>query len=50
MSGPLFLAYLPLMYHRSVLNGEGKLDKPMNDRYPPIRPTMVRDYVAREGL
>lgn len=45
-----FLAYLPLMYYRSVLNGEGKLDVLMNDRYPAIQPTTVRDYVAQEGL
>lgn len=44
----MFLAYLPLMYYRSVLNGEGKVDKLMNDRY--IRPNIVRDYLAREGL
>jgi NmrA-like family len=44
------LAYLPLMYYRSVLNGEGKLDELMNDRYPSIQPTTVREYVAREGL
>ena len=44
------LAYLPLMYYRSVLNGEGKLDALMNDRYPSIRPTTVREYVAREGF
>ena len=45
-----FLAYIPLMYYRSMLNGEGKLDELMNDRYPSIRPTTVREYVAREGL
>jgi hypothetical protein len=43
-------AWLPLMYYRSVLNGEGKLDRLMNDRYPAIRPTTVRDYVAQERL
>jgi hypothetical protein len=42
--------YLPLMYYRSLLNGEGKLDELMNDRYPSIRPTTVREYVARERL
>ncbi len=45
-----FRAYLPLMYYRSVLNGEGKLDALMNDRYPSIRPTRVSEYVVREGL
>jgi nucleoside-diphosphate-sugar epimerase len=50
-AGPAnFLAYLPLMYYRSLLNGEGKLDPLMNDRYPSIRPTGVREYVEREGL
>jgi len=43
-------AYLPLMYYRSVLNGEGKLDELMNDRYPSIRPITVREYVAQEGF
>ncbi len=43
-------AWLPLMYYRSVLNGEGKLDPLMNDRYPSIRPTTVREYVMNEGL
>jgi hypothetical protein len=39
-----FFAWLPLMYYRSMLNGEGKLDGPMNDRYPSVRPTTVREY------
>ncbi len=43
-------AYLPLMYYRSVLNGEGKLDELMNELYPSIRPTTVREYVQKEGL
>jgi nucleoside-diphosphate-sugar epimerase len=43
-------AWLPLMYYRSVLNGEGKLDVLMNDRYPSIRPTSVHDYVMQERL
>ena len=30
------LAYLPLMYLRSILSGEGKLPELMNDRYPEI--------------
>ena len=45
-----FLACLPLMYYRSMLNGEGKLDGVMNDRYPSLRPTTVREYVVQEGL
>jgi hypothetical protein len=50
-AGPAnFLTYLPLMYYRSMLSGGGKLDAAMNDRYPSIRPTTVREYVAREGL
>lgn len=44
-----FMAYLPLTYHRSLLNGKGKLATLMNDRYPSIRPTGFREYVAREG-
>lgn len=44
------LQYLPLMYYRSVLDGSGKLDPLMNDRYPSIKPTTVREYVAKEGL
>jgi len=43
-------AYLPLMYLRSMLTGEGKLETLMNDRYPSIRPTTVSEYVAKEGL
>lgn len=44
------LAYLPLMYLRSTMSGEGKLDALMNDRYPSIKPTTVREYVTNEGL
>jgi nucleoside-diphosphate-sugar epimerase len=40
-------AWLPLMYWRAMLNGSGKLGPLMNDRYPDIRPTGVREYVAR---
>jgi NmrA-like family len=50
-AGPAnFRTYLPLMYYRSILNGEGKLDPLMNDRYPSIRRTTVREYVIQEGL
>jgi hypothetical protein len=45
-----FLAYLSLMYYRSILNGEGKLYELVHHRYPSIRPTAVREYVTREGL
>jgi hypothetical protein len=49
--GPVnFPVFFPLMCYRSMLNGEGKLDELMNDRYPSIRTTTVREYVAREGL
>lgn len=43
-------AWFPLMYSRSMLNGEGKLERLMNDRYPSIQPTTVREYVAMEQL
>jgi hypothetical protein len=36
------LAYLPLMYYRSMLNGKGMLDVLMNERYPRFgRPPFV---------
>ncbi len=44
------LAYLPLTYLRSIMAGEGQLKSLMNDRYPGIDPTTVREYVAKEGL
>jgi hypothetical protein len=40
-------AWLPLMYWRAMLNGSGQLGALMNERYPNIRPTGVREYVAR---
>jgi nucleoside-diphosphate-sugar epimerase len=50
-AGPAnFRTYLPLTYYRSILNGEGKLDHLMNDRYPAIHPTSLREYVIQEGL
>ena len=42
--------WLPLMYYRSAINGEGKLDVLMNDRYSSIRPTTTREYGQQEGL
>lgn len=45
-----FLQFLPLMYYRSMLNGEGKLDSLVNERYPHIKPTTVRAYVEQEGI
>lgn len=50
-AGPAsFRTYLPLTYYRSILNGEGKLNQLMNDRYPSIRWTSVSEYVVQEGL
>lgn len=43
-------AYLPLMYYRGMLNGKGKLAALVNGRYPHIRPTTVREYVALQKL
>ena len=37
---------VPLMYWRAMLSGRGELGPLMNDRYPLIRPTSVRDYAA----
>lgn len=45
-----FPTYFPLMCYRAMLNGEGKLEVLMNDRYPSIHPTTVREYVAREAI
>ncbi len=39
-------AWLPLMYWRGMLNGKGALGPLMNQRYPQIRPTTVREYVS----
>ena len=45
-----FRRFLPLMYYRSTLNGEGALGPLYNDLFPQIRPTTVRAYVQQEGL
>ncbi|WP_211882154.1 NmrA family NAD(P)-binding protein [Pseudarthrobacter albicanus] len=37
---------VPLMYWRAMLSGKGKLGPLMNDRYPWVQPTSVRDYAA----
>jgi hypothetical protein len=37
----------PLMSWRAMLSGSGKLGPSMNDRFPDIRPTGVREYVSR---
>lgn len=42
-------AWLPLMYWRGMLNGKGSLGRLMNERYPDIRPTTVREYVSTLG-
>lgn len=42
--------YLPLMYYRSLLNGEGKIDEIMNERYPSIKPVTVYNYILNEIL
>lgn len=44
------LQFLPLMYYRSTLNGEGRLDPLYNYLFPEIRPITVRDYVVQEGF
>lgn len=40
-----FYGYLPLMYWRSMLNGDGKLKQLVNERFPDVKPTTVREYV-----
>ena len=32
-----------------LLDGEGELDKIMNDRYPSIRPTIMREYFEKKS-
>lgn len=43
-------AWLPLMYWRGMLSGKGKLGPLVNDRFPGIRPTTVKEYVQAQGL
>lgn len=38
-------SWLPLMFWRGMLNGNGKLGPLMNARYPAIHPTGVRQYL-----
>lgn len=45
-ASPGGFAAVPLMYWRAMLSGKGKLEPLMNDRYPQIRPTGVREYTA----
>ncbi|MBS1004514.1 NmrA family NAD(P)-binding protein [Acetobacter thailandicus] len=45
-----FRKFLPLMYYRSTLNGEGALDPLYNDLFPNITPMTIGDYVRQEGL
>lgn len=42
-----FYGYLPLMYWRSMLDGNGRLEATVNARYPEIAATSVAEYVAR---
>lgn len=45
-----FHTYLPLVYYRALLSGEGKLGKLMNDWYPRIHLTTLQQYVVQERL
>lgn len=45
-----FLKFLPLMYYRSTLSGEGALGPLYGELFPSIRPTTIRDYVRAEHL
>lgn len=45
-----FLTYLPLMYYRSMLLGEGRLQTLMNHLYPQITPANLQAYVRQESL
>ncbi|MCU7551811.1 NmrA family NAD(P)-binding protein [Chitinophagaceae bacterium LB-8] len=40
-------AWLPLMYWRAMLNGKGRLEAPMNERYPNVNPIGVTDYLRQ---
>lgn len=40
-------SWLPLMYWRAMLNGQGKLGALRNADYPAIRPVGVREYASR---
>ena len=46
------MAWLPLMYWRGMLSGEGRLQAPVGDRFPEVTPTTVAQYVRahREQL
>lgn len=50
LGGAAFTQFLPLMYYRAQLNGDGRLKEVMNDRYPEIEPLTVSDYVRLENL
>lgn len=45
-----FYAFLPLMYVRGMVSGQGSLDALQNHRYPNVKPTTVAEYLKREGL
>ncbi len=38
--------YLPEQYHYTMVSGQGKLDELDNDRYPHIKPTSIKQFVA----
>lgn len=40
-------AWLPLMYWRAMLNGNGKLETVMNSRYSSIQPMTVEEYTRK---
>lgn len=48
--GAHFTQFLPLMYYRAQLNGDGRLEEVMNVRYPEIKPLTISEYVQLENL
>lgn len=45
-----FRSFLPLMYYRAMLNGQGHLEPLYNALFPNVHPTTVSEYVIQEGL
>lgn len=45
-----FQQFLPLMYYRAMLNGDGAVTPLHNDLFPQIHPTDMQAYVRQEGL
>lgn len=41
------ISWLPLMYWRSMLNGDGRLRALVTSRHPDVRPTTVAGYVEQ---